>query len=123
MTTELLVAILLGPLILAGGVWRSFQLWTNSTADLDGWPAGYLRAFPTLVGALIVLVVAGGAAALLSDGGADHTPASGLFGVLAIVTLVAGGVLCVTIATTGRPAALIPPHLRERHADRQRPNR
>jgi hypothetical protein len=42
-----------GALILAGGVWRSVQLWRHSTTRLDFWPMRVVRAFPTSVGMVI----------------------------------------------------------------------
>jgi hypothetical protein len=51
---------------------------------------------------------------LLSDGGEDHTAVSKAVGVIGALALVVGTVLALRVAFTGRPAALVPPHLRER---------
>jgi hypothetical protein len=50
MTFEGLILAAAVTLLLAAGAWRSVQLWRNAAADLDNWPVGVLRAFPTMIG-------------------------------------------------------------------------
>ena len=100
-------------LIIGGGAWRSVQLWRGATADLDSWPAGILRAFPVM-SAMFALFLGSAALSALFGEGEDRGLVATVFGLVSAFALVFGTALTVKAAITGRPSALVPPHLRSK---------
>ena len=103
--------VLAGVLLTAGSIWRAAQLWKNSTADLDAWPVGVLRAFPTLLVMMILFLGFAALSALLTDG-KEYDTAGNIAGILSGLALIVGVGLAISVGLRGRPRALVPPHLR-----------
>jgi hypothetical protein len=98
-------------LALLGGLWRSWQLWRNSTSDLDGWPPALLRAFPSISLTLCASLIGGSIVWLLdqSDVTDDISPFVAMLVTVAVLFCL---VFVATTAVRAKPEWLVPPHLR-----------
>jgi len=108
MTAELAIGTALGAVFLLGASWRGVQVWQDATADLDGWPRGVLRGLPAMMATAWASLAPGLAAAALGDDGGAGTALA----LIAGAGFLCGVALTVSVMLTGRPAALVPPHLR-----------
>ena len=111
------VAVAIGGVILVlGAIWRTMQVWRNSTADLDGYPPGFLRAMPALLLTMLALF-GGGLLTELLSGDQETTIPAQLTAIVSTLLVLSGIVLTATTAARGRPSWIVPPHLRRERND------
>jgi hypothetical protein len=116
MTIGWIVVAVFGILCLLGA-WRSRQLWRDESPALRTLPEDVGRSLPTMSAIGLLLCVSG---AIYGLGDRRHPSVVGWVGAaILVVTLIAGLPLLYQLRRHGRPRALVPPHLRSRHARRQ----
>ena len=93
------------------GLWRAKQLWRDETDELDRFDVTFRRTFAVRAAGVVVLLLALPAVA---GGGEDDWPAWRIAWTVAVALgMVSITALYLSIRFTGRPQALIPPHLRD----------
>jgi Na+/H+ antiporter NhaD/arsenite permease-like protein len=98
------------------GLLKARRLWRDESDAFDDQPVGQARSYPVKMAvglAVVTLLLI--AFALGDPKGGDVDPLQFALVVLAVLGMLAGGALTVTVRRWGRPSALVPPHLRERH--------
>ena len=135
MTTAEHLGFGLGLLCAASGIWAAHGLWQDRTSQFDEmwatWPLGerswrgFVRAFPTLMVGNFVSVAFAWPLVALEGGRGPGGRAAGVFALLTAAAFLLTFGVAALIMVTGRPARLVPPHLRERddERDRDRPRR
>jgi hypothetical protein len=114
-------------LCLGAGISIARRLWHDRTSQFDHpwatWPLGerrwrgFVRAFPTFAVGNFVSVALGWALAAL-EAGPGHESAVALLSLATAAAFMLTMGLTALITATGRPARLVPPHLRARGAGR-----
>ena len=100
-------------LVFLGGLWRAKQIWKDETADLDGFPDGLLRAFPTMIVSATLALALGTALAALPENGQLTVMEVVLF--FSTMAAFVGGVgLTLSVGLASKPRSFVPPHLRAR---------
>jgi hypothetical protein len=121
------LAFAFGLLCLASGVRAAYLLWHDRTSQFDDpwptWPLGdgswqdFVRAFPTFaVGTFLSLAFAWPLVAL--EAGHGRGAAVDVLTLLTATTFLLTMGLTALVMARGRPAGLVPPHLRDRDDDR-----
>jgi hypothetical protein len=98
------------------GLLKARRLWRDESDSFEDQPLGQARSYPVKMAVgLAVMTLFLVAFALGEPDSGDLDPLQLALVVLGVLGLFVGGALIVTVARRGRPSALVPPHLRERH--------